>query len=102
VTNCGPGKYGAATFSARGFVQSAECYSCDNSCAECVGSGTGQCTSCKAGFYLERWTGTKTFGAGDMVKYGTCKSKTVYALNGGVFTRDVWAPNDGKAQNANV
>ncbi len=37
-----------------------------------------------------------------MVKYGTCKPKTVYALNGGVFTRDVWVPNDGKAQNSNV
>lgn len=41
VTNCGQGKYGSATFSSRGLVQSAQCYSCDPSCAECVGSGTG-------------------------------------------------------------
>jgi hypothetical protein len=49
------------------------------------------CTSCKAGFYVERWAAaaTKTFGAGDMVTYGTCLAKTV-----GTFTRDVWVKDD--------
>lgn len=29
-----------------------------------------------------------------MVRYGTCKTKTVFGSNGGVFARDIWVIND--------
>jgi hypothetical protein len=96
VTNCGPGYYGEALFSDRGNVISSKCMSCHSSCAECVGSGSNMCTACKGGSYLERWTGSATFGTGSMKSYGTCIAKTVFSP-GGVFTRDVWVVNERQA-----
>eukprot|EP00347_Sterkiella_histriomuscorum_P009503 403340963 len=68
VSKCPSGQYGLALFNRRGTVESTYCVPCNSSCYEC-NNGTGDCSSCKKGFYLD-------VGSTRRKSIGACKAKT--------------------------
>jgi hypothetical protein len=52
VGTCGLAEYGSASFNARSSVTYSTCNTCSSNCYECSGSGSNQCLTCKAGYYL--------------------------------------------------
>jgi len=81
---CGVNGYGVATYGDYGVVDTSVCYTCDASCHECNGAGSGRCTSCNEGYYLDRTANGSTY-----FQYGTCVAKADYNPCASIW---LWCP----------
>ncbi|TNV88247.1 hypothetical protein FGO68_gene13755 [Halteria grandinella] len=98
VSNCGVGKYGKATYASSGKIIDSKCYTCNSNCYQCVGGGSNECISCKAGFYLSRDTTVNTWGS--MTTSGSCVAKAAAA--GGTYYDTLYVINENDKNAADV